>query len=103
MNSEFKKPNSFKLLEAEHEHEFFRIPEMSTKVRFFGGHSQSKAQEMHEKITRSLRTYQSTGTLLDAFFSGMVSTAIGMSGGSTPHTGSRKKVTPDMDMTGAGR
>jgi hypothetical protein len=32
-----------------------------------------------------------------------VSTAIGMSGGSTPHTGSRKKVTPDMDRTGAGR
>jgi hypothetical protein len=102
MSSELKKPNSFKLLQEEHEADFFRIPEMTTQVRFFASRSLSKAQVMEEKITRSLRNYQSTGSMLDAFFSGMVSTAIGMTGGSTPSVG-RRRLTPDMDTTGAGR
>lgn len=94
MNSEFEKPNSFKLLLEEHENDFFRIPEMTQHVRFFATRSQSKAQIMEAKITRSLRTYQSTGNLLDTFFSGMVGTVIGMTGGSTSPRG-RRNLPPD--------
>ncbi|MEY4934158.1 MAG: hypothetical protein RIS64_517 [Bacteroidota bacterium] len=94
MNSELKKPNSFKLLLEEHEDDFFRIPEMTQQVRFFATRAQSKAQIMEDKITRSLRTYQSTGNMVDAFFSGMVGTVIGMTGGSTPLRG-RRHLPPD--------
>jgi hypothetical protein len=101
MSSELKKPNSFKLLELEHEDDFFRIPEMTQQVRFFAARSRSKAQIMEDKITRSLRTYQSTGNILDAFFSGMLGTVIGMTGGNAPR--GSKYLPPDMDTTGAGR
>ena len=102
MNSELKKPNSFKLLEAEHDIEFFRIPPMSPGVSFFAARSQSKGDVMQAKILRTLRTYQSTGNMFDTFFSGMVNTAIGMTGGNTANMG-RRKPPPDMDMTGDSR
>jgi hypothetical protein len=94
MNSELKKPNSFKLLLEEHEEDFFRIPEMTQHVRFFATRSQSKAQIVQDRITRSLRTYQSTGDMVDTFFSGMLGTVIGMTGGSTPPRG-RRHLPPD--------
>jgi hypothetical protein len=102
MNSEFKKPNSFKLLEEEHHDEFFRIPPMSPHMGFFAARSQSKGQIIEARLLRSIRNYQSAGNMLDTFFSGMVNTAIGMTGGNAAST-SRKRPSPDMDSTGAGR
>jgi hypothetical protein len=102
MSSELKKPNSFKLLEEEHDDEFFRIPPMTPAQGFFATRSQSKGQIIEAKILRSLQNYQSAGNMLDTFFSGMVNTAIGMTGGS-PSNGRRRKLSPDMDRTGAGR
>jgi hypothetical protein len=103
MNSELKKPNSFKLLEAEHHDEFFRIPPMLPNQGFFAVRGQlSKGDVIEAKILRSLRSYQATGNMLDTFFSGMVNTAIGMTGGNTSTSG-RRKPPPDMDRTGASR
>jgi hypothetical protein len=101
MNSELKKPNSFKLLEDEHDVEFFRIPPMAPNQGFFAARGQqSQGHIIEAKILRSLRNYQSTGNMLDTFFSGMVNTAIGMTGGTTS---GRRKPPPDMDRTGASR
>jgi hypothetical protein len=102
MNSELKKPNSFKLLEEEHDAEFFRIPPMIPNQNFFAMRGQqSQGHIIEAKILRSIRNIQSTGNMFDTFFSGMVNTAIGMTGGS--NTSGRRKPPPDMDMTGASR
>jgi hypothetical protein len=100
MSSELKKPNSFKLLEAEQDDDFFRIPPMSPTQVF--GTRQSKGHIIEAKILRSLQNYQSAGNMLDTFFSGMVRTAIAITGGGTASVG-RRKLSPDMDRTGAGR
>jgi hypothetical protein len=92
------KRNSFKLLEAEQEADFFSIPEMPATLRIFRQKPQSKADMIEANIRSSLRTYQSTGNMLDMFFGGMFNTAVGMTGGSM--SSPKRNRSPEMDNSG---